>query len=604
VTPNVRALTRCGLALAVATACGGVRDEASAVGAARLTYRSFPVDLSLPEVDAIGYEVDLSVTGTPGHETFRADVTGTYVATRDLSELSLDFQGHTIDEATVNGKRTAPHRTLDRLVLPFPHGIVRGQSFRTRVIYHGLVTQADGADPNDFTAYGGFMVHQRNLEGRRIFNTLSWPSKARRWLPLRDHPRDAAQVAFSLTWPASFTVLANGRRVRVRDNGNGTKTWRYEALTPMPTYDLHIAAYERWNSREMKSSSLVPLLTFTYEASAAKEDAIYKDLPRALDFYEATFGRYRWGTLTFIEEPIFGGGMEHATAISMDETLFSDVSRARMTAIHELAHHWSGNLIRIRQWNEFWLSEGFADYLTGRALERLDGPAAAQNTWRSYLRSAIHADHQSPHPLAPPGPEIDVLTIFDAISYQRGALTLRMLEHMIGEATFRAFLASWFDRHAFVGGVTTDDFQHELESATGKDLSPFFTTFVRGMYHPELRVSFAPAGSEIELTIEQIQPKGPPLGFLFPLELELVSASGARERVVVELRGRTTTHRVRPSHDVREVIVDPDAYAIAVTTCNGATDGPCKAGYQCNEVRPGVSACIPGEASNARSPGR
>ena len=81
--------------------------------------------------------------------------------------------------------------------------------------------------------------------------------------------------------------------------------------------------------------------------------------------------------------------MEHASVVSMDETLFVDPVEARKTAFHELAHHWSGNLVRIRTWNDFWLSEGFTEYLTARFLSANDGPEAKKTVFRGYLTEAL-----------------------------------------------------------------------------------------------------------------------------------------------------------------------------------------------------------------------
>ncbi|MBX3222083.1 MAG: M1 family metallopeptidase [Labilithrix sp.] len=558
-----------------------------------LRFRAGVVDTTLPEVDAVGYDIELAVTDAPGRETFRAAVKGSYVATEDLTELSLDFAGNTIDDVTVSGRRAEHRREGDRLVVKLPQRVAKGRRFTTRVAYHGQVTQADGADPNDFAAFGGFMVKQKNSENKRIYTSLSWPSKARRWLPLRDHPRDVAEVAFTVTWPKSFTVLANGKRVGTTDNPDGSKTWRYEALTPMPTYDFHVSAYESWKQGESRSESNVPIATYAYARTASRASSVYGDVPKVLDFYEAKFGKYRWGSLAFIEEPIFGGGMEHASVVSMDETLFPDPREARSTAFHELAHHWSGNLVHVRTWNDFWLSEGFTEYLTARAIAHVDGPAAGKRVYREYLTSTLAADRANPHALAPAGAEIDVLSIFDAIPYQKGALTVRMLERIVGEPEMTAFIKGWFDRHGFGKGVTTDDLQRELEEASGKDLSGFFATFVRGGYHPELRVTFAPAGGETELRVEQLQSQGPAGGFLFPLDLDLVDDAGRAERVTVELTGKTTTKRVRTARAPRSVVVDPDEYAIAVTACGQSGGGECKADYRCAPQRAGVSACVP-----------
>src|SRR4051812_48936831 len=104
----------------------------------------------------------------------------------------------------------------------------------------------------------------------------------------------------------------------------------------MPAYDFHVVAYESWNVDAAKSPSGIPITTYMYGSNHRAQKGVYGDLPKTLDFYESTFGKYRWGTATFIEEPIFGGGMEHASVVSMDETLFPDPGEARKTAFHEL----------------------------------------------------------------------------------------------------------------------------------------------------------------------------------------------------------------------------------------------------------------------------
>jgi aminopeptidase N len=524
-----------------------------------LRFRSNVVDTSLPDVDALGYEVKLKVDdANKGRETFAAEVKGTYVATKALDELTLDFEGNQVDDVRV-GTRIAEHRRDgNKLIVKLPARISDRQTFTTRIKVHGDVRQADGANPNDFSAFGGLMAKQRNAEGKRIFTTLSWPSKARRWLPLRDHPRDGAMVAFDVTFPKTYVVLANGKKLGESENGDGTKTWRYESNEAMPTYDFHVSAYDGWKVDEQRSETQT-IKTYTYANAASKVPAIYGDIDKAMDFYERTFGKYRWESASFIEEPIFGGGMEHAGVISMDETLFPDPKGARDTAFHELAHHWSGNLVRIRRWNDFWLSEGFTEYLCERALFATYGAEERKRVLTEYRDSALSEDRSNPHALAPRGAEIDVLTIFDGISYQKGALTLRMLERIVGSEKMDAFLKGWFDRHAF-GAVTTEDLEKELSQESGKDLQAFFASFVYSGYHPELKVTF----DATNVKVEQVQTKGIATGFVFPLDVDLVDAAGAKHRVVVELTGKVTTQAHGLAAAPKSVVVDPDQYAIAV----------------------------------------
>ncbi len=566
----MRRLLTCVSALAVVVAaCSDVAEETAATEDALGFARVGPVDTTLPEVDATGYDIELAVDAAPGRETFRAVVDATYVATADLTELALDFEGNAIDDVRVGGRHAEHRRDGGRLVVVLPSRVAKGRTFTTRIAYHGDVGQAESMSAEPHTAFGGLMVEQHNRENARIFTSMSWPSKARRWLPLRDHPRDAAQVRFKATWPKSFTVIANGRQLGATENADGSKTWRYEALTPMPTYAFHVAAYEGWRVESRRSTSNVPITTYTYARDAGKERAIYGDIPPVMDFYEATFGRYRWGSESFIEEPIFGGGMEHASVVSMDEDLLDyGTDWTRYTAIHELAHHWSGDLVHIRQWNDFWLSEGFTQYLSYHAVEKIDGAEAARTLRRGFLEDALKYDASNPHPIAPAGAEANIYDVYDAISYQKGALVLRMLEHVVGKEKMLAFLKGWFERHAFGPAVSTDDFERELERETGKDLSGIFATFVRGTHHPELRVKLTPVGTETEITVEQVQTQGPPGGFRFPLDVDLVDDAGAKERFTIELTGKTTKKRVRPDRTPRSVVVDPDEYAIAVTASN------------------------------------
>lgn len=575
--------------MAMVVACATESTEANAdddgVSADEINKFSGKVDTSLPDVDAMGYAVDLKVDESkgPGKEGYTADVTGTYVATRDLTELTLDLTAaNKVSSASVNGARATYRQEGDKIVIAA--NVAKGKTFTTRVQYTGSVAQADGSNPNDFNAFGGLMVRQKNADGKRIYTSLDWPSKARRWLPLRDHPSDGAMITIKATFPKSFTVVANGKKVATTDNADGTRTWRYEALTPMPTYDFHVAAYEDWKIDEAKSTSGIPVTTYTYSKDHAKQQKIFGDLHEAMDFYEKTYGKYRWGTASFLEEPIFGGGMEHASVVSMDETLFPDPAGAREVAFHELGHHWSGNLVRIRTWNDFWLSEGFTEYLTARALGAADGVEAEKAHRRDYLRQALAADRSSPHALRPADPEKDVLEIFDAISYQKGALVLHLLERAAGgPEKMSAFLKGWFEKHAFEA-VSTRDLEKELSQATGKDLGPIFAGFVYAPGHPEVKVTFAAAGAnDVDVTVEQLQ-NG--TSYVFPLDLDFVDAAGAKERIAIDVDGKKVTKRVRVSRSPKTMIADPEEYLVGTFACDA--QNACKTGYRCSAAR-----CVP-----------
>ena len=284
-------------------------------------------DRSMPEVDAIGYELDLAVSdATPGAEAFRATLRGTFLATRALTSLALDLEGNEVDEVTVDGAPTTHTRTGDRLDVALPQPLADGAGFVVSVRYHGVFLQGRTGAAG-FNTNGGLMAVQRNREGRRVFMSLDWPGRTRRWLPVRDHPRDGAMVAARLTFPAAYTVLSNGRRVGVTDNADETRTWEYEALTPMPIYDLHVGAYDQWVDQESPAASNgVVIHHYDYRSMMAQGNAAYADIHEAMNFFTDTFGAYRWGPMAFLQEPAIGGGMEHATVVNMVSSMLTTVA--------------------------------------------------------------------------------------------------------------------------------------------------------------------------------------------------------------------------------------------------------------------------------------
>lgn len=561
---------------------GDAADDAATIA----TFHGVPVrrwDRAMPDVDAIGYEVDLTVDeSTAGMETFRGELRGLFVATRALDALALDYTGDDVDATEVDGAAVRATRADGILTLPLGRTVPAGTAFRATIRYHGRLFQGTGVNPNDFTAFGGLMVFQSNRVGRKIYESLNWPSKARRWLPVRDHPRDGVMVAMRATFPRRYTVFANGRMEAMRDAANDARTWEFFTATPMPAYDIHVAAYDGWaetTAMSTRAQRTVRWLPYTEHREAGV--TLFQDLPAAMDFYEDTFGPFRWEQAAFLEVPIFGGGMEHATLVSMDETLFASAARNRTVSFHELGHHWSGNLVRIGTWNDFWLSEGFTDYLTGRFVDAHDGAAAGLRNWRNFMNSAFAAERGSNrHALRPADPEGDVLRIFDAITYKKGAFVLRTLEQRIGTEAFTTFLRGWFDRHAG-DAMTTQDFERELDTAfPAVGVRDFFRQWVYGEYFPVLAStrSYNAATQRLTLTLRQVQRLGPDGGFTFPVEVEQVRGD-TRARTTVQVTGTTTTIELPATSEPDRVVIDPDERAYLTVRCSTTT--PCREGYSC-----------------------
>jgi aminopeptidase N len=302
--------------------------------------------------------------------------------------------------------------------------------------------------------------------------------------------------------------------------------------------------------------------------------------------------------MAFLQEPAIGGGMEHATVVSMEETMFARPRGARGVAIHELAHHWAGNLVRVATWNDLWLSEGFSDYLTGRYIEAHDGAAAGLAQWQGVLRQGLTTEHAMRDDallaLRPADPEADPLRVFTAIVYKHGAFALRMLESVVGREALTTFLRGWFDRHAYAA-VNTETLRTELTTATGRDLQGFFDQWVYGVFHPVMTVTARPAAEagRVTVTVRQVQTVGPAEGFRFPLELEL-RGGAMSQRVQVDVTGRETVATVAAPFAPTSVVIDPDVKLFATAAC-GAGLPDCRTGWTCtaSTTLAGARYCLP-----------
>ena len=133
---------------------------------------------------------------------------------------------------------------------------------------------------------------------------------------------------------------------------------------------------------------------------------------------------------------------------------------------------WFGDLATMRWWDDLWLNESFATYVSNLALAeatRFDG------AWRAFhadmKRWGYQADARSTtHPISGVVPDTDATFYnFDGITYGKGASVIKQLVAEIGHDAFRAGLRTYFRRHAW-GNATLADFLAALEDGAGRPL--------------------------------------------------------------------------------------------------------------------------------------
>ena len=168
------------------------------------------------------------------------------------------------------------------------------------------------------------------------------------------------------------------------------------------------------------------------------------------------------GAVTFLESYVFRSKVPEAT-----------IERRAVTILHELAHMWFGDLVTMRWWDDLWLNESFAEYMSTLATAQATRWTSAWTTFSSMEKNWAYRQDQLPstHPIVADMRDLeDVEVNFDGITYAKGASVLKQLVSWVGQDEFFAGVRAYFAKHAW-GNTELRDFLTELEATSGRDLS-------------------------------------------------------------------------------------------------------------------------------------
>ena len=219
----------------------------------------------------------------------------------------------------------------------------------------------------------------------------------------------------------------------------------------------------------------------------------FKVTMAGIEYYTEFFGQpFPFSKYDQVFAPEFNAGaMENVGCVTYNEGyLFrgQEPTRSQMesfsiTILHELAHQWFGNLVTMRWWDDLWLNESFATYMSTLAQQYGRGLDDYTMGWIEFGRDknwGMNTDLLSTtHPISTDCKHTDdAENIFDGISYGRGASFLKLLSFMIGEDSLAAGMKIYFKRHAW-GNTELPDFVRALQEGydslgkTGLALSQF-----------------------------------------------------------------------------------------------------------------------------------
>ncbi len=370
---------------------------------------------------------------------------------------------------------------------------------------------------------------------------------ARRAFPCFDEPSLKATFAVTLTIDRDDTAVSNGTVLSDTPGPLPTQHTLKFATSPKMSSYLVAMAVGDYKCVEGGADGIPIRICSTPE----KKDLLHIALESAqeiLKFYNRYYAiKYPFQKLDVLAVPDFAAGaMENTAAIFFRETdLLADAktasvgTRKNIASIlaHEMAHQWFGDLVTMAWWDDIWLNEGFATWMANKPLANahpdwnVPVDEAQENQQALVLDSLtttrpIHVDVTTPA-------QID--EAFDAITYQKGAAVLRMIESYVGADTFRKGVNAYLQAHAY-GNATSEDFAKAIASSSGKPVERILPTFVNQPGVPLLDVSSSCTGGQTSVTLKQQR------FFLDPALMQARSAERWQIPVCVKSGASRTEH--------------------------------------------------------------
>ncbi|XP_010080297.1 PREDICTED: glutamyl aminopeptidase [Pterocles gutturalis] len=326
------------------------------------------------------------------------------------------------------------------------------------------------------------------------------PTDARKSFPCFDEPNKKATYNISIIHQDAYQALSNMPVQKTVQLGDGWTRTTFDKSVPMSTYLVCFAVHQ-FSWIEKTSASGKPLRVYAQPLQLHTAEYAANITKIIFDFFEEYFNlSYSLPKLDKIAIPDFGtGAMENWGLVTYRETNLlydpnesatSNKQRVAAVVAHELVHQWFGNIVTMDWWDDLWLNEGFASYF------EFLGVNAAEPDWQMLEQVLIDdvlpvmKDDSllSSHPIVVDvSSPAEITSVFDGISYSKGASILRMLQDWITSDLFQKGCQAYLKKYHFQN-AKTDQFWEALEEASNKPVKEVMDTWTRQMGYPVLEM--------------------------------------------------------------------------------------------------------------------
>ncbi len=343
----------------------------------------------------------------------------------------------------------------------------------------------------------GFYLSQTTR--RRYAVTQFEATDARRAFPSFDEPAYKAVFRIALVVDKGDTAISNGKIISDTPGpGNGKHTLQFSDSPKMSSYLVAMMVGDF--ACISGGADGIPIRVC---AVPEKKDLLSYALlssENILKFYDTYYTtKYPFQKLDIIAFPDFSAGaMENVAAITYRETLLTiddknasvDAHQAVVSVLaHEMAHMWFGDLVTMKWWNDIWLNEGFATWMSFKPTESWKPEWHAERGEVQETGGSLNVDSiASVRPIRQQADTpAQIATLFDGIAYGKSASVLRMVEAYLGTEAFRKGVNAYLEKHAYAN-ATAEDFWGQMTASSDKPVDKIMASFTQQSGAPLITV--------------------------------------------------------------------------------------------------------------------
>jgi len=348
-----------------------------------------------------------------------------------------------------------------------------------------------------------------------VFTSFT-PIDARRAFPCFDEPRFKTPWEMTIHVKRTDKAFANGKELHEIDEPGGMKAVHFARTEPLPAEVVAFTVGPFDTTETAKAGRGTPVRVLAPKGLAAEGKAALLASVDVLPRLETYTGiPYPFGKLDHLADPEFPFGATENPGLIVyrlrsllatpEEETAEKIRAIRRVESHEMAHQWFGDMVTQATWDDVWLSEGFATWLSAKIMDEYESPAR-KHLGAVAARERIMTTDNSPR-TRPVRRTMhsrdDTKDVYNQMVYQKGGAILLMLEGWLGEDKVHAGLRAYLKAHQF-GTASTADLESALAAAAGRDPAPVMDSFLNQTGVPSVSAELRCTSSGATVSIQHV----------------------------------------------------------------------------------------------------